>query len=100
MHARRSYAQVLQGFIRDCARLTREKGPGGTPLALDPTEPLYIVELGAGSGKFSFFMLITPEGLGMSFAAAPDQFFVLGHCPFVMSEITGMQVRPLFQYHH
>lgn len=26
-------------------------------MELDPTEPLYIVELGAGSGKFSFFML-------------------------------------------
>lgn len=24
---------------------------------LDPTEPLYIIELGTGSGKFSFFML-------------------------------------------
>lgn len=52
----RSYAQVLQGFIRDCARKTREEGPT-SPLALDPTEPLYIIELGAGSGKFSFFML-------------------------------------------
>ena len=52
----RSYAQVLQGFIRDCARKAREEGPG-CHLALDPTEPLYIIELGAGSGKFSFFML-------------------------------------------
>lgn len=26
-------------------------------MALDPTEPLYIIELGTGSGKFSFFML-------------------------------------------
>lgn len=26
-------------------------------MKLDRTEPLYIIELGAGSGKFSFFML-------------------------------------------
>jgi len=52
----RSYAQVLQGYLRDCARKAREDGPG-SPLALDPNEPLYIIELGAGSGKFSFFML-------------------------------------------
>ncbi|CAM9573016.1 unnamed protein product, partial [Ectocarpus fasciculatus] len=26
-------------------------------MKLDPTEPLYIIELGTGSGKFSFFML-------------------------------------------
>ena len=46
----RSYAQVLSGFLRDCVR-------GGGGLKLDRTEPLYIIELGAGSGKFSFFML-------------------------------------------
>ncbi|CAN0112120.1 unnamed protein product [Ectocarpus sp. 6 AP-2014] len=46
----RSYAQVLSGFLRDCVR-----GAGG--MKLDPTEPLYIIELGTGSGKFSFFML-------------------------------------------
>jgi len=51
-----SYAQVLQGYLRDCARKARENGPG-FPLVLDPNEPLYIIELGAGSGKFSFFML-------------------------------------------
>ncbi|CAM9408782.1 unnamed protein product [Scytosiphon promiscuus] len=46
----RSYAQVLNGFLRDCVR-------GGGGMDLDPTEPLYIIELGTGSGKFSFFML-------------------------------------------
>lgn len=47
---RRAYAQVFQGFVRDSAS-------GKTKLNLDITEPLYIIELGAGSGKFSFFML-------------------------------------------
>lgn len=46
----RSYAHVLNGFLRDCAR-------GKNGMALDPTEPLYVIELGTGSGKFSFFML-------------------------------------------
>lgn len=46
----RSYAHVLNGFLRDCMR-------GKSCMALDPTEPLYIIELGTGSGKFSFFML-------------------------------------------
>lgn len=46
----RAYAKVLVGFIRDCM------SPNAT-MKLDPSEPLYIVELGAGSGKFSFFML-------------------------------------------
>lgn len=51
----RAYAQVLQGYLRDCAKKARENGPVCS--ALDPSEPLYIIELGAGSGKFSFFML-------------------------------------------
>jgi len=46
----RAYAKVLLGFIRDCT------GPNAK-MRLDPSEPLYVVELGAGSGKFSFFML-------------------------------------------
>lgn len=46
----RAYAKVLLGFLRDC------KQPNAK-LPLDSSEPLYIVELGAGSGKFSFFML-------------------------------------------
>ena len=46
----RAYAKVLAGFLRDSVQ------PGAvTPL--DPTQPLYVVELGAGSGKFGFFML-------------------------------------------
>lgn len=46
----RSYAHVLNGFLRDCMA-------GKNGMMLDPTEPLYIIELGTGSGKFSFFML-------------------------------------------
>jgi hypothetical protein len=46
----RSYAKVLHGFIRDCMKPDSQ-------MQLDIDEPLYIIELGAGSGKFSFFML-------------------------------------------
>jgi hypothetical protein len=37
-----AFARVVLGFLRDCAR-------GG----LDPSEPLYVVELGAGAGRFA-----------------------------------------------
>lgn len=46
----RSYAHVLNGFLRDCVR-------GRNGMTLDPTQPFYVIELGTGSGKFSFFML-------------------------------------------
>lgn len=42
--------QILHGFIRDCYR-------PNSKIIIDETEPLYIIELGAGSGKFSYFML-------------------------------------------
>lgn len=37
-----AYARVVSGFLRDCARG-----------ALDLDEPLYVVELGAGAGRFA-----------------------------------------------
>ncbi|RYG60183.1 hypothetical protein EON64_19505, partial [archaeon] len=40
---------MIHGFITDCLL-------PNCPTPLDPSEPLYIVELGAGSGKFSFFL--------------------------------------------
>ncbi len=38
----RAYAKVVLGYLRDVAAL------------LDPTEPIYIIELGAGSGRFGY----------------------------------------------
>jgi hypothetical protein len=35
----------------------------GAKLPLNTSEPLYIIELGAGSGKFSFFMMKALEEL-------------------------------------
>jgi len=52
----RSYAKVLHGFIKDCLAPNAK-------MPLDTNEPLYIIELGAGSGKFSFFMLKALEEL-------------------------------------
>lgn len=46
----KSYAKVLHGFLTDSLK------PGAT-LPVDMEQPLYIIELGAGSGKFSYFML-------------------------------------------
>lgn len=46
----KSYAKVLHGFITDCLKPNAK-------ITLDNKEPLYIIELGAGSGKFSYFML-------------------------------------------
>jgi tetratricopeptide (TPR) repeat protein len=51
-------------------------------MKLDPTEPLYIVELGAGSGKFSFFMLKALEEMQETCD------FPLNKIVFVMTDFT------------
>jgi len=46
----KSYAKVLHAFIKDCM------GPNAK-MIIDKNEKIYIIELGAGSGKFTYFML-------------------------------------------
>lgn len=47
----RCYARVVLGYLRDCAAV------------LDPSQPLYIVELGGGGGRFAFHFLRSFEDL-------------------------------------
>src|ERR671933_153330 len=50
----RSYARVALGFLRDC----RAVAPGDPTFApLDPTQPVYVVELGHGPGRFGHAFL-------------------------------------------
>ncbi|HYW72345.1 MAG TPA: tetratricopeptide repeat protein [Pyrinomonadaceae bacterium] len=43
-----AYARIVFGFLRDCQR---------APAGLDSEQPLYIVELGSGHGRFGFLFL-------------------------------------------
>lgn len=43
------YARVIEGFVADCL--------AGRLGAVDPSEPLYIIELGAGSGRLAFMIM-------------------------------------------
>jgi len=70
----RAYAKVLHGFLCDSMR--------GGPTKIDPAEPLYIIELGAGSGKFGFFML---QALMELKATSP---FPLENIVYVMTDFT------------
>lgn len=47
-----AYLQVALRFIQDCLA-----SPPGSPMALDPTKPVHIVELGAGHGYFGYLFL-------------------------------------------
>lgn len=45
-----AYARVARAFLHDW-----QAGPGGT--SLDPEQPVYILELGAGAGRFAYHFL-------------------------------------------
>jgi len=52
----RAYSKVVFGFLRDCYSVEPEcTNAEFSPF--DPGQPLYIIELGAGSGRFSFHFL-------------------------------------------
>lgn len=67
--------QILYGFIQDCSR-------PNSKIKLDFNEPLYIIELGAGSGKFSYFMIKALEEM----QAICD--FPFKNIKFVMTDFT------------
>ena len=51
-----AYAKVVFGFIRDCTGVTGDSANDSFP-PLDPSQPLYIIELGSGSGRFAHHFL-------------------------------------------
>ena len=51
-----AYAKVVFGFIRDCNAVTSDSANDSFPL-LDPGHPIYIIELGSGSGRFAYHFL-------------------------------------------
>jgi tetratricopeptide (TPR) repeat protein len=51
-----AYANVVFGFLRDCYAAANQGEDNSFP-ALDLSQPIYIVELGAGSGRFAYHFL-------------------------------------------
>jgi tetratricopeptide (TPR) repeat protein len=51
-----TYARLVFAFLRDCQAVTVAPGEGGFP-PLNLSQPLYIIELGSGSGRLAFHFL-------------------------------------------
>jgi tetratricopeptide (TPR) repeat protein len=56
-----SYAQVIVRFVQDAVATGR----------VDPTEPFYVLELGAGSGKFGFHLVKRLRELRLTLGVGP-----------------------------
>jgi tetratricopeptide (TPR) repeat protein len=51
-----AYSKAVFGYIRDCRAVTSDSPNGSFP-PLDPDQPLYVIELGSGSGRFAYHFL-------------------------------------------
>ncbi len=51
-----AFCRILVGYLRDLCRAHDQRGPGQPPL-LDPDQPLYVLEPGAGAGRFAYLFL-------------------------------------------
>ena len=52
----KAYARMVMGFLRDC-QLTALRSPRDFSRSLDYSQPIYIVELGSGNGRFGYLFL-------------------------------------------
>lgn len=51
-----AYARVVFGFLRDCHSAINQHKDAGFP-GMDLEQPVYLIELGSGSGRFAFHFL-------------------------------------------
>ncbi|MCP5100741.1 MAG: hypothetical protein GY943_34765, partial [Chloroflexi bacterium] len=87
----RAYSQVVLGYLRDCVAAAQR----GT-FAFDPEQPIYIVELGAGSGRLAHhFLHQFHDRLSQSVLAKLNIKFVM--TDFVPEIVAFWQQHPRFQ---
>lgn len=73
----KAYAEIVFGYLRDCVAIT-DHAPDAAFPQLDPHQPVYIIELGAGSGRFSYHFLQSFLQIwqGSSLASLPIKYIM------------------------
>lgn len=51
-----AYARIVSGYLRDCL-FTARRRKNSSLASLDPSQPVYVVELGAGPGRLGYLFL-------------------------------------------
>jgi hypothetical protein len=77
----RAYSQVALGYWRDCVTAVHNN-----TVILDPTQPLYIIELGAGSGRLAYHFLHhhLPQMAQSSLAHLPIKYVMTDFVPEIV----------------
>lgn len=76
-----AYSQILFSYLRDCIAAAQNG-----EIVLDTTQPIYIVELGAGSGRLAYHFLQTfyPRYQASPFAGQPIKFVMTDFVPEIL----------------
>ncbi|MAT96702.1 MAG: hypothetical protein CL608_06120, partial [Anaerolineaceae bacterium] len=74
----RTYSQILFGYLRDCFAAAQQGD-----FALDPSQPINIVELGAGSGRLAYHFLQTFYQQS-PFASQPIRYIMTDFVPQIL----------------
>lgn len=90
-----AYAKVVFGFLRDCSLKSNAGGDAGFQ-PLDPSQPVYIIELGAGSGRFAFHFLKKLIGI-LSCSMLNDISFEYVMTDFTPRNLEHWQAHPSLQ---
>ncbi|WP_420628009.1 hypothetical protein [Candidatus Leptofilum sp.] len=91
----RTYSHILFGYLRDCFAAA-QRGE----FALNPSEPINIVELGAGSGRLAYHFLQTflPRYQQSPFADQPIRYIMTDFVPQVLDFWRGHgRFQPFFE---
>lgn len=91
----RAYSQIVFGYLRDCFAAA-QRGE----FALDPGQPIHIIELGAGSGRLAYHFLQTfwPRYQQSPFASQPIRYIMTDFVPEIVDFWRGhARFQPFFE---
>eukprot|EP00597_Dinobryon_sp_UTEXLB2267_P005946 CAMPEP_0170080272 /NCGR_PEP_ID=MMETSP0019_2-20121128/16458_1 /TAXON_ID=98059 /ORGANISM="Dinobryon sp., Strain UTEXLB2267" /LENGTH=585 /DNA_ID=CAMNT_0010294173 /DNA_START=177 /DNA_END=1934 /DNA_ORIENTATION=- len=86
----KAYSKMLRGFLDDCRSDQSE-------VHLDDSKPLYIIELGAGLGKFSFHFFTAIMDMLQNESSFPFKNIVYVMTDFTDSNFNAWQTHPSLQ---
>lgn len=89
----KSYARVIAGYIADLCKSRSQSRTNNGIAIIDSMEKLYIVELGAGSGKLAFYVLRELEEIKKRIDVDSSCFSMLDQIVYVLTDFTESNIK-------
>ena len=90
----KSYARVITGYVSDlCKSTSTSQRQSRTNNGIAIIDPIYIVELGAGSGKLAFYILKELEEIKKRVDVDSSYFAMLDQIVYVLTDFTVSNIK-------